>query len=292
VTTFSPETPVAEPGMLLRELNHRINSQFNSAINSISLEAVRAEGAEAKAVLSDAVELLHGYADVHRALLMPRHGTLIDAARYLRKLCRALHAALLDRLNIELTLNGDALPLQRERCWRLGLIVHELVTNATKHACFDGRPGEIRIKLARRDGLVNCVVSDNGSAAIRARHEQRQGLRIVGDLGRSLGGRIEQGVGADFRSFVLSFPLTERELQASYAIDSRRVGPSRQVKTTLSGASGERGTRALDQGSRPIAVGSARKPNGQPAHGGELASCGFTDPLAELLSSSHRMDVL
>ena len=292
MTTFSPETPVAEPGMLLRELNHRINSQFNSAINSISLEAVRAEGAEAKAVLSDAVELLHGYADVHRALLMPRHGTLIDAARYLRKLCRALHAALLDRLNIELTLNGDALPLQRERCWRLGLIVHELVTNATKHACFDGRPGEIRIKLARRDGLVNCVVSDNGSAAIRARHEQRQGLRIVGDLARSLGGQIEQGVGADFRSFVLSFPLTERERQASRAIDSRRVSPSRQVKTMPSGTSGERGTRSLDQASRPIVVASAQNPIVSPACGRELASRGSADPLGELLSSSHGMDVL
>jgi two-component sensor histidine kinase len=292
VTTFSPETPVAEPGMLLRELDHRINNQFTTAINSISVAAVRAEGAEAKAVLSDAVELLHGYADVHRALLMPRHGTLIDAARYLRKLCRALRAAVLDRLNIQLMLNCDALPLQRERCWRLGLIVHELVTNATKHACFDGRPGEIRIKLARRDGLVNCVVSDNGSAATSARREQRRGLRIVGDLARSLGGRIEQGVGADFRSFVLSFTLTERERHASCAIDSRRVSPSRQVRTTLSGALRGRGTKSLDQGSRPIVVASAQHPNVPPARGGELASSGATDPLGQLLSSSHRMDIL
>jgi two-component sensor histidine kinase len=290
VTTFSPETPVADLGTLLRELNHRINNQFASAISSMTVEAVRAQGAEAKAVLSNAVELLHGYADVHRALLMPRYGTLIDAARYLRKVCRGLHGALLDRLNIQLTLKGDALPLQPERCWRLGLIVHEFVTNAAKHACFDGRPGEIRIKLARRDGLVNCVVSDNGSAAIRARHEQRQGLRIVGDLARSLGGRIEQGVGTDFRSFVLAFPLTERERQASCTIDSRRVRPSRQVKNTPSGAPGERGTKSLDHGSRPIVVASPS--NVPPARGGELASCGSTDPFGELLSSSHRMDVL
>jgi two-component sensor histidine kinase len=291
VTTFSPETPVAEVGTLLRELNHRIDNQFASAINSMSVEAVRAEGAEAKAVLSNAVELLHGYADVHRALLMPRCGTLIDAARYLRKLGRALHGALLDRLNIQLTLDGDALPLQPERCWRLGLIVHEFVTNGAKHACFDGRSGEIRVKLARRDGLVNCVVSDNGSAATCARQELRQGLRIVGDLARSLGGRIEQGVGADFRSFVLSFPLTERERQASCAIDSRRVSPSRQVKTTPSGARRERGTKSLDQGSRTNVVAGAQKPNMPPACGGKLASRGSTDPLGDLLLSSHRMDV-
>jgi len=292
VTIFGPETPVVELGTLLRELNHRINNQFASAINSMSVEAVRADGAEAKAALGNAVALLHGYADVHRALLMPRSGRLIDVAKYIRRVCHALRGALLDRLSIQLTLKGDGLPLQPERCYQFGLIVHELVTNAAKHACFDGRAGKIRIKLARRDGLVNCVVSDNGSAATRVRHEQRQGLRIVGDLARSLGGRIEQGAGTDFRSVVLSFALTQRERQASCAIESRRVRPSRQVKTRPSGSSAERGSKSLDQGDRPIGVARARNPDVPPARGCELASCGSADPLGELLSSSYRMDVL
>jgi two-component sensor histidine kinase len=72
VTVCRPDLPVAEQGILLRELNHRINSGLASAINMVSAAAVRVEGSEAKRALSDVVELLHGYADVQQALAIPR----------------------------------------------------------------------------------------------------------------------------------------------------------------------------------------------------------------------------
>ncbi len=57
-------------------------------------------------------------------------------------------------MNIRLALATEFLPLQPERCRRLGLIVHGLVTNAARHACFEARTGEIKIKLSsnRRGG--------------------------------------------------------------------------------------------------------------------------------------------
>jgi two-component sensor histidine kinase len=45
-------------------------------------------------------------------------------------------------MNIHLLLSADMLPLESERCWRLALAVYELVTNAVRHACFDGRDGK------------------------------------------------------------------------------------------------------------------------------------------------------
>jgi hypothetical protein len=57
--------------MLLRELNHRINNEFTSAINLVAAGAVVAENPEVKATLSNVIELLHRHADVHRALAMP-----------------------------------------------------------------------------------------------------------------------------------------------------------------------------------------------------------------------------
>lgn len=280
MTTLNFVPPVIELETLLRELNRRINNQFASAIDLISVQAVRAEGAEAKAVLADAVELLHAHAGVRRALLMPRYGILIDAARYLRKLCWALRGAGLERLNIQLTLRGDRLPLESERCWRLGLIVHELVTNAEKQACFDARSGAINIELVRTDGLLECVVSDNLSAT-RARHRQQ----IVGDLARTLNGRIKHGTGADLGSVVISFPLTERERRASGAINSRRLRSSRQVRMMASNALGEGGN------SRSTAAASAQDRNVLSARAGELASPCRTDVLGGLLSPSLQGDV-
>jgi two-component sensor histidine kinase len=228
VTVFNQALPVLNEQALLRELNHRVNNEFTSAINLVSVAAVRAEGSEAKAALTNVVELLHGYADVHRALVTPDRETLIDAAGYARKLGFAMSRSLLSRMNIRLACAADTLPLVSERCWRLGLIVHELVTNSAKHACFDGREGEIRIELTRLGASVNCIVADNGSAS--ARLKPGSGLRIVSDLAKGLDGRIEHGFDANFRSVVLVFPLTERERRANRAVASRRMRPPRRVK--------------------------------------------------------------
>ena len=282
--TSNPIPSASEMGTLLRELNHRINNQLAAAINLISIEAVRAEGTEAKASLSGAVELLHGCAEVHRALRMPEPERLIDAEVYVRRLCSAL-TALLNRLDIQLAFKGGSLPLQPQRCWRLGLIVNELVTNVAKHARFEARSGHITIKLAQREGIVNCVVADNGSASPSGR--QGQGLRIIRALARSLGGRIELGLGANFRSVVLSFQLTERERKANETTASRQQAALREAELNALDISAPRPEgNSLDCGERHVGM-----TDGVPSHvsrvkQGESASrCRPTDSLGVLLSA-------
>ena len=250
VTPFNQVLPVLDEQTLLRELNHRVNNEFTSAINLVSVAAVRAEGSEAKAALTNVVDLLHGYAEVHRALATPDRGTLIDAAGYARKLGFAMSRSLLSQMNIRLACVADTLPLASERCWRLGLIVHELVTNSAKHARFDDRDGEISIELTRLGGSANCTVSDNGSAS--ARFKPGSGLKIVSDLAKGLDGRIEHGFGAKCRSVVLAFPLTERERRANSAVASCRVRPPRQLKA------GPSVSRPLVRERRPQITASTR----------------------------------
>jgi two-component sensor histidine kinase len=36
-----------------------------------------------------------------------------------------------------------------ERCWQLGMIVYELVTNVARRAFFEGGDGEVRVELSR-----------------------------------------------------------------------------------------------------------------------------------------------
>ena len=57
--------------LLLRELNHRVNSELTSAICTISAKAVESDDVAVKAALLEVVDLLHGYADVHKALRVP-----------------------------------------------------------------------------------------------------------------------------------------------------------------------------------------------------------------------------
>jgi two-component sensor histidine kinase len=106
------------------------------------------------------------------------------------------------------------LRLEGERCWKLGLIVSELLTNVARHARFDDRHPEAKVKLLLAGNVVRCAVSDNGSADLIVRG---RGLTIVGELASSLGGRIHASCAAEGSSFLLTFPLTESEQHAAGA---------------------------------------------------------------------------
>jgi two-component sensor histidine kinase len=172
--------------------------------------------------------LLHQHVQVHSILTMPDRDALADAGEQLRKLGLAMSRCKLDRMNIRLVLAAETLPLESERCWRLALVIYELVTNAVRHACFDGRDGEIKMELMRAGSWVTCRVSDNGSGL--GRIKLGRGLRIVGELASSLGGRIDRTSGAIRNSFSLDFPLTKREQRANRAVAGRRPRTYRRSK--------------------------------------------------------------
>ncbi|WP_298884930.1 sensor histidine kinase [uncultured Bradyrhizobium sp.] len=253
MTVLNPDSSGLQHGVLLRELHHRVTNGVAFAIDLVSAAAIRTEGTEAKRALSDVVELLHGYADVHRSLTRPAGDTLIHAATSIRKLGWGMRRAVLNRMDIQLAFATQSLALQPERSWQLGLIVHEIVMHAARHACFDGREGQIRVKLTRIGALVNCVILDNGTRP--AREVSDRELRIAKDIARALGGRIEQGFGAEFTSIVLSFPLTERERDANWTIATRQMRAPRRTRATASSET--------------------------------LLSASAPDPLGRLLSPSH-----
>ena len=223
-----PYTPALEGRTLLDELNHRIKNELASVINLVTFKAVWTDNVEAKEELSNVVDLLHQHVQVHSILTMPDGDALVDAGEQLRKLGLAMSRSKLDRMNIRLVLSAETLPLESERCWRLALAIYELVTNAARHARFDGRDGEIKISLMRAGSWVNCRVTDNGSVV--GRIKLGRGLRIVGDLVRSLGGRIDRTSGPTWNSFGLDFPLTQREQRANRTITARRPRTDRRLK--------------------------------------------------------------
>jgi two-component sensor histidine kinase len=207
--------PNLDGSLLLRELNHRIKSELTSAICAVSAKAVRSDSVAVKAALLDVVDLLHHCADVHRALHMPDQRRLTDAASYLQKLCFSITKYRLDRLAIRVLFSADDLRLEGERCWKLGLIVSELLTNVARHAQFDARHPELRVELMLAGNVVKCSVSDNGSAPEPIR--RGRGLTIIGELASSLGGRVHTSCAAEGYSFLVTFPLTEAEQRAAGA---------------------------------------------------------------------------
>ena len=96
---------------------------------------------------------------------------------------------------IALKLNADHITLGVDTAIPCGLIVHELVANALKHA-FPGREqGEIHLDLrANGDGRFTLRVSDNGMGFpedIDFRRVDSLGLKLVTILARQLDGGVE-----------------------------------------------------------------------------------------------------
>jgi two-component sensor histidine kinase len=243
-----PLPPVLEGRTLLDELNHRIKNEFASVINLVSFKAIWTDNVEAKEELSNVVDLLHQHLVVHSLLTMPDGDGLVDAGEQLRKLGLAMSRCRLDRMNIRLVLSTETLQLEPERNWRLALAVYELVTNAARHACFDSRDGQIKITLMRAGSWVNCRVADNGSGLGRIR--LGRGLRIVGDLASSLGGRIDRTSGTAWNSFSLDFPLTQDEQRANRVVAARRPRTGRRLRAMAASPSGS----AADERVNPTIV--------------------------------------
>jgi len=195
-----------------------------------------------KAALLDVVELLRQCADVHRALQLPDRECLTDVAKYLQQLCFSVTKYRLERLAIRVSFSADDLRLEGERCWKLGLIVSELLTNVARHAQFDARPPGLGVELMLAGSIVKCRVRDNGSAP--EPFQRGEGLGLIGELARSLGGRVHTSCAAEGSSFLLTFPLTDTEQRAAAAthvvlLKRRKIRRPRRLQASRGKALGK-----------------------------------------------------
>ena len=197
-------SPRSNEYLLVRELTHRINNEFASVIGFVSVLSARSSSDEVKEVLAHVAGLLHKYSGAHRALEMPTYSTVVDASCYLRALCQSMRITKLDYRDIELVLAEHSLRMHSELCWKLGMIVSELITNSARHA-FHDRGGIIRITLSESGSFAQCSVTDNGSS--RLPPTPGDGLKIVEALAKELGGTIVHRFGADGAVSILLFPI-------------------------------------------------------------------------------------
>jgi two-component sensor histidine kinase len=207
----SSESMKTSEYLLVRELAHRINNEYASLIGVSSRMASRSSSDEVKAALFEVINLLHNYADMHRALQIPTYSSAVDASKYIRTLCQSIKRAVLDRRGIEMVLSESALHLDAEKCWKLGMIVSELITNSARHA-FGDRGGTIRIELSSIGPFAQCSFMDDGSS----RHSSTpgQGLKIMAALASGLNGEIVHRFGTEGATSVLIFPIDDNTLQS------------------------------------------------------------------------------
>lgn len=189
--TFQRLDAAAEIAMpplhLVEEISHRVFNEYTEAISSLALAAAGSPCLQTQEVLVTAARRLRAHAETHRALLPPAT-CLTDLGDYVSRFCASLSTASLAEQGVRIALEADEIWLEAERCWRVGLIMAELVRDAARHG-LSGRTGAIGVRISAQADYVICVVGDNGCAV--AVPTPGRGYRLVRSLAAELGGSVE-----------------------------------------------------------------------------------------------------
>jgi len=199
---------------LVEEISHRVINEYGEAIAILSIAASRASEMAGPA-LALAAERLRAMAEAHRSLLVPVADEEMDLGLHVGELCACMSRASLGERGIRLTVASDEIPLNAARCWRVGLIVSELVRNAVRHG-LKGRQGSIRVALNRSSGRIWCVVCDDGSAS--ADPPEGRGRRLIRALTAELAGSVDWKFTQSGSVVGLQFPLATPRLARAHPI--------------------------------------------------------------------------
>ena len=195
------KTSLLEKESLLKEIHHRVKNNLQIISSLLRLQSDKIDNPVARAALRDMQNRVHSMALVHESLYGSEIFASVDLAAYLRQLCHQLCRALVATPGrIRLHMDMAPVRLNIDQAIPCGLLVNELVSNAFKHAFPEDRSGELRVELQAPANGRGCLlrVSDDGVGLppdLDLEHLGSLGLKLVTDLVRQIGGRLEIGPG-------------------------------------------------------------------------------------------------
>ena len=211
-TVTQLQSALDQKTVLLKEIHHRVKNNLAVISSLLSMKADLVETAEARLALEESQSRVLSIALIHEQLYGSENLDRINFSHYTQQLVEQLKSVFVSEPErIAIRLNVAPIELGVHRAVPCALILHELVSNAFKHAFPSERCGEVHISLQESaPGYLELVIEDNGIGphpGLVAPRAKSLGLRTVAILSRQLEGSFEQqtATGAGTR-FVLRFP--------------------------------------------------------------------------------------
>jgi PAS domain S-box-containing protein len=182
---------LAEKGILLKEVHHRIKNNIASIGGLISLHMQSVSNPEAVAVLQEAIGRVDSMRILYDKLLITENYRDISVKNYAESLADAVLALFPDRAKIKLEKQIADFYLDPKQLFPLGLIINELITNKMKYAFIAREAGRITISLKNVAKHVTLDIRDNGNklpAGFDIDKTKGFGLMLVKMLSQQLGG--------------------------------------------------------------------------------------------------------
>jgi len=181
---------IQQKDFLLKEVNHRVQNSLSLVSSFLRMQARDAEPA-VKAQLEQAQHRLMAVGLVHRRLYQDGSVEIIDLSRYLGELIAELQESLDQRWKEQMSLDLASILISTDRAVSLGLVVNELVINATKYA-YGEETGPVQIILEQHRNTLRLIVADQGKGHAGTTQGTGFGSRMLSALIQRLQGNIHQ----------------------------------------------------------------------------------------------------
>ncbi len=197
-----------EKEVLLKEIHHRVKNNLQVIVSLLDLQSDRVEDRVALEALRECQNRVKSISLIHERLYESRDLAQVDFPEYIRMLMDNLlrsYGVEPDRVRRRIEVVDIRLGL--DTAIPCGLIIHELVSNALKHAFPGGRSGEIRVGIYADGDRNFLVVSDNGKGfggVSDFRTVSSLGLQLVDTLTSQINGNIDFHTNGG-TEFIISF---------------------------------------------------------------------------------------
>ena len=186
--------------LLARELNHRVKNLF-----AVVLAIVKMSGKgdpAAKPTIDKIAQRLH-------ALLRSHEVTQGDGTRPEIDLRELVETALAPyRLGeARARIEGEPVMLRSHLAVPLGLVLHELVTNAVKYGALGDGDGKLTVAWLRDADQVQLTWREDGAPLVAKTVSEGFGTMLIASSARQIGGTIERSFHANGVEVAMDFPV-------------------------------------------------------------------------------------
>ena len=195
--------------LLARELNHRVKNLFAVILAIVRMSAKDAP--EAKPVVDRIAERIHALLSAHEVTQGKAQGATTDLRNLVQTAVKPYLSS--DRI---VNLDGNPVALTARQVTPLGLVLHELTTNAVKYGCW-AIGGELTVRWEVESDQVTIVWAEDGARAVTsdtpaertpdaAPTREGFGTLLMTSAARQLRGSINRDLSPEGLRVTIEFP--------------------------------------------------------------------------------------
>jgi two-component sensor histidine kinase/CheY-like chemotaxis protein len=197
--------------IMLKEVNHRVANSLTMVVSMAHLQASALQEGAARDAVTAFAKRVNAIAQVHKRLYTSHDVRTVALDVYLSELVHNLHDSIADAQTITgIVLDCCPLQISTDQAISVGVILSEMITNASKYAYAGEDKGVVRVSLSLEEsGEQACLAVEDDGVGLACGTPTGTGLggQIMEALAHGLGGELVIGTGQSGTRAILRFPV-------------------------------------------------------------------------------------